>query len=530
MIQRKTQTPRYWQDELRIDERDLEAIYQVFLEDERPRSLGELALVVIEERCRREEEELARELEKGKLYQPRDGYKVGERLVFPALAFAVGTVVGVREGHNPEYGTFKVIQVELEGDGVREFAAELEAPHALNLREGQQFPWEGTMTLAPDALYTRYGDVVAKKLAVAMEQSGDFVHFRDLWLPKMVLADVHVGHLNIAEAMLDVRGEALSPEQLLEEIELPAEVRRETQVFSLNVALAGDKRFVDVGDAKGVRWFLRRMLPEAVFEPPIWLRYEELSYDQSVLSNELLILDRELSDELSPFDAPPAVLGMEGVEVTLTYPHRRGGTLPLNQQTRFLFPVGGETSSCTMVRFVDRAGGEEFPGWVVYPYRYVYGLGEWYDRHELLAGALVRLERTDDPYTVAIDFIPRRMRGEWVRVATLDESGQVVFEMKKRPVAFEYDELMVVDEEEPGELLKASLRDRSLTEVVLALFPELAKLNPQGTVHGKTLYSAVNMVRRCPPGPIFVELLRQPYFISVGNGYWKLDAEALKRR
>jgi len=55
------------------------------------------------------------------------------------------------------------------------------------------------------------------------------------------------------------------------------------------------------------------------------------------------------------------------------------------------------------------------------------------------------------------------------------------------------------------------------------IFPELAKLNPQGTVHAKTLYSAVNVVRRCPPGPIFNELSTHACFIPMGHGYWTYD-------
>jgi hypothetical protein len=55
------------------------------------------------------------------------------------------------------------------------------------------------------------------------------------------------------------------------------------------------------------------------------------------------------------------------------------------------------------------------------------------------------------------------------------------------------------------------------------LVPELAKLNPQGTVHTKTIYSAVNMLRRCPPGPILAELISRPAFVSVGGGYWRFD-------
>jgi hypothetical protein len=48
----------------------------------------------------------------------------------------------------------------------------------------------------------------------------------------------------------------------------------------------------------------------------------------------------------------------------------------------------------------------------------------------------------------------------------------------------------------------------------------LAKLSGAGHVHAKTLYSAVNILRRIPPGPVFAEVVTHPAFKAVGNGYW----------
>jgi hypothetical protein len=55
------------------------------------------------------------------------------------------------------------------------------------------------------------------------------------------------------------------------------------------------------------------------------------------------------------------------------------------------------------------------------------------------------------------------------------------------------------------------------------VFPSLAKLNPQETVHTKTLYSAINMVRRVPSGPLFADLIKHPAFRPVGDHYWYFD-------
>ncbi len=61
------------------------------------------------------------------------------------------------------------------------------------------------------------------------------------------------------------------------------------------------------------------------------------------------------------------------------------------------------------------------------------------------------------------------------------------------------------------------------------VFRELAKVNPQASVHAKSLYSAVNVIRRLPPGPIFAELVTHSYYEHVGDLYWKLNESEWKR-
>ena len=61
----------------------------------------------------------------------------------------------------------------------------------------------------------------------------------------------------------------------------------------------------------------------------------------------------------------------------------------------------------------------------------------------------------------------------------------------------------------------------TLSTLMADVFPSLAGLTPQNTVHAKTLYSAVNMLRRVPPGPIFAELIRNTAFKAVGDHYWQ---------
>jgi hypothetical protein len=68
--------------------------------------------------------------------------------------------------------------------------------------------------------------------------------------------------------------------------------------------------------------------------------------------------------------------------------------------------------------------------------------------------------------------------------------------------------------------LRAEEHQRPLADLLRDVFPQLARLSPQGTVHSKTLYSAMNILRRIPPGPLFTELVVHPSFKAVGDGYW----------
>ena len=108
MIQRKTQNPAYWGEEFTITPDDLQYLSTVLVEDELPRSAEDLGRALILDRCRQEEALIERAMSRGTPYQPKRSYKVGEQVVFPALSFRAAKVVGVRPGHNPEYGSFQV--------------------------------------------------------------------------------------------------------------------------------------------------------------------------------------------------------------------------------------------------------------------------------------------------------------------------------------------------------------------------------------------------------------------------------------
>jgi hypothetical protein len=521
VIQRATQTPEYWGSAFSVIEEDLEHLLNLFFEDELPRSDDELALALVRRRCQREEAAVSRELAKGALYQPKNVYEPGQRLVFPALDYVVGNIVAVRDGHNPEYGPFQVIHVQFDGDIEREFAANFPYPHRLNEASAGTLPdTSGSALRSSEDLYHTYGAHVREKLAEALGQRSEFVWLFGKWFPAGLVADVNIGHLNLAEAVLDVAGGGPLPtEKLLHDVGLPREINQRLQEFSLNYALYKDERFDEVGPTGEVLWFLRRLEPQEVLNPPRRLMYEPISYHPEMLDQALLRIERELDDEhsdLSAPDEPP-----DEVTFTLIYPHRRAGSVPLSPTIATLFPTG--RTHRIRFTFEDARSGQRWPGWVVREHHYAFGLDLWYEANDVPVGGLINLRRSDEPGVVLVDLESRRPKREWVRVATVKDN-RLTFEMLKRQMMCEYDELMVIGVDnlkavdELAERLEA--QHRSVADLIQDLFPQLARLSPQGTVNSKTLYSAVNLVRRVPPGPLLAELVMHPSLRPVGDGYW----------
>lgn len=521
MIQRKTQNPDYWGNEFAVTPDDLQYLSMLLVEEELPRSAEELGRALVLYRCQQEEMLIERAMSKGTPYQPKRSYEKGEQVVFPSLGYRVGEVTGIRPGHNPEYGQFQVIQVKLESGNKLEFASELMADHPLN-REPQAVVVEDADLLSPEELVELYGAQVGNKLEKSLESEPDFTRLAGKWFPKDLLVEVNVGHLNLAEAVLDMSGGGPLPTQdLLGDLELPEEITPQLRSFSLNYALQEDERFDEVGPAGEVLWFLRRLEPEAVQSVPVYLQYKPPQYDPALLTSEMAAMEHQLDDEWSNLDTSAETTGP--VTIVLTYPHWKSGTVQLSRQLARVFPTG--RTHRIRFTFVDGDTDEEMPGWVVRENRYVYGLGEWYNKHDVLVGTYLELERGKKPGTVMIRPAGRRPRREWIRIA-LPVEGRLTFEMRKQRIACDYDDLMIVAEDDTQAMEKvwidAHKQGLSLSQLVADIFPELAKLSPQGTVHAATLYSAINVVMRTPPGPLLAELVTNETYAPVGDNYWVL--------
>ncbi len=61
-------------------------------------------------------------------------------------------------------------------------------------------------------------------------------------------------------------------------------------------------------------------------------------------------------------------------------------------------------------------------------------------------------------------------------------------------------------------------RAPSIFDLVDETAPQLMGLSTRGVVHVKTIYSAINLVHRTPPGPVFAAVLANPRFQEVGDG------------
>jgi hypothetical protein len=402
LTQRKTQTSTYWQEQFVVDTDDVEHLYSLLLEGNQPQPIENLALAVVQRHCQQEEMDIRAELQRGTLYQPKDSYKVGEQLVFPRFDYAAGTVVGQRSGHSPQYGDFKVIQVEFEGNGgVKEFAAAFPHSHSLNLDEGQSLA-EAEGLASPQELYESYQKPIHANLQAVLEKNDEFIKFRGYWFLKGLLVPIHDGHLNIAEAAIDINDKPLPVEALLKDLDLPADIPSETQAISLNFALYSDDRFENVGPKGQVLWYLTRLEPPEVPYMPTPLESCDLPFDLKRFDNELRRLVGEIDDEATdPELIRPPITDAETVVITLNYPHRRAGTLPITPKTADFFPEADDHH--VRITIIDRKSGQEMPGWVVSENRYVAGLSEWYNRNQLPVGAYISLYGTDDPLRVEID-------------------------------------------------------------------------------------------------------------------------------
>jgi hypothetical protein len=241
-------SPDFWQS-FTPSSHDLERVEETLFERSVPQPITDLAEIVIHGRLQDEAAKRQDNDTTVSVYQPKQSYEVNQRVRFSALGNALATVVAVRPGENESLGAFNVIRVRLDRGGEREFAADYHGDHPLN---ADALPAGTTNALT-------YVGVVARALSQRLAQLPDYVAFGDVWFRRDLLPEVNVSHLIIAEAVIDVAGEAQSTPALLKEVELTGDDPA-TRAFALNVALAHDaeRRFVNAGSPSAPCWALRQ--------------------------------------------------------------------------------------------------------------------------------------------------------------------------------------------------------------------------------------------------------------------------------
>lgn len=516
----------YWQS-LEIKQQDIEFLYNYLLEKETPLPSSDLAAALIAERIRIEKKHLKEKQQKiGDIYLPEKTYTVGDKLQFPAMKWISGEVTAVREGNNPEMEGLAVLTVALEDGESKQFAANL-PEHKLNKVSNNDEDADGAN---PEVVINSFGEEITAKLEVILDENKDLVRIGGNWFPKSLLISFNVGHLNLAEAVLDMYGGGpLQVEDLLEQIDIETDDPPELVQFSMNYALQEDPRFDEVGPRGIVKWFLNRLEPDYVREKPIQLNYTPVEYDRSILTDDMLIAEQSLDDELTIPD-PEYMHRDKGKEVTVTlnYPHWRMGTLPLTAFTRPFFPTAIETPRVKFT-LIDE-DDEEISAWVVRPYNYIYGLREWYEAKELMPGSIIHIRPGAQPGEVLIKPEKKRSNREWMRTLLIGTDGGIVFAMLKQTITANFNERMAIavpSTEVLDELWKRRVNNQKpMKKVMVETMQELVKLNPMGQVHAVELYAAMNCIYRCPPGAVFSLLASSPEFAPVGDLYYRLSDES----
>jgi hypothetical protein len=513
----------YWK-QLEITQKDIEFLYSFLLEEETPLPSGTLAEALIKERVRIERLSLQKKQQQnGEFYLPESVYSVGDKIQFPALNWIAGEVTAVREGNSPELPELKVMTVKLENGSSSQFAFNI-ADHKLNLKNTAE---NDDSVDEEEAIINTYGAEITEKLDIILEENKDIVRIGENWFPKSLLIEFNIGHLNLAEAVLDMHsGGPLTVEALLDQIEVTTDDPAELVQFSMNYALQEDPRFDEVGPHGIVQWFLNRLEPEFVRERPIELIENPTEYDRSSMTEDMLIAEQRIDDELvDPFPEHSRRETGKEIAIALNYPHWRVGSIPLTAYTRTFFPTAIETPRVKFT-LIDEEG-EEISAWVVRPYNYIYGLREWFEEKELIPGSLIRIKPGKRPGEVLIAPDPKRTNREWMKTLLIGADGGIVFAMLKQTISANFNERMAIaipSTDILDDLWQNRLSNpRPSKNIMREIMGELAKLNSQGHVHAVELYAAMNCITRCSPGMVFSLLASSPDFAAVGDLYYRLS-------
>ncbi len=504
----KTLSPHYWTHEFSVGSQKLDFLYSELAEGTLgvPTPFDQLAISLIRECQDTENRQVQNLLERGTLYKPSEQYAVGQVLVFTALDFRAGTILDIRPGYNPEHGEFDVLQVAMEEpEEILEFAACLATDHSLNALNTSELHADSLMTASE--IHEQFGEEIENQIRLAFQQGDraeEFLEWQGGWLLKDSLVIIDEFSRNVAEAKMFEVNRPVSSQEILDEINLDIRDMNPVLVdLSLEIGLAQDSRFAPVSIAGETRWFTRSLLPAAAQTQPQLLQPVPINYQFSPLDGTLLQLEDDLQDEWSERQNVSESPGFASVH--LLYPHWQNGTLPVTFQVEQLLELPNSAMAQFEIR--DPLHGNHMSCWYVPAGRYICGLAEYYRAHNIPVGARLRLERQADG-TLDLNFHRRRGRREWMHFLDVQNGVlQCLLEKSKVNIGCEYHPQLLVTTESEEAL--AQFRDENadlkLFLLVENLVRELVKI--QGQVHAATVYSAVNVLQRHAPGPVFHALI-----------------------
>lgn len=509
-------------DHFEVTAQDLQFLYNVLLEKERPEDIETLASALISSRIEAEQQVLeAASARRGHVYRPADSYETGERVLFPLFDWRSGEVVAVRPGHNPELSKFSVIDVQMDGGETRSFAAAL-PDHKLNSAPLPAAPGQG-QPLSAAEVSAKYGASVRATLEQALSKSPELVRFGEKWFLRALLANIGPGQLNLAEAALEVaQGGPLTTAEILDQIEIPGKENRELLEFSMSMAMLEDGRFDEVGQPGNPLWFLERMEPEPVRSKPAQLVCDVKLGDDPRVAELEGELDPEVQDELEP-----ALSQSPGDEVALAliYPHWRLGTIPLTDAVLQLLGATTDVDKDkSLISVTDENSGQRFLVWLLPQQRYLYGLSDWYSSNDLIPGSVIRLRAGEAPGELRLSANPRRPTREWIKTVLTSAGDSIEINLQRYSLSTEVDERMayfVADAEAQDQTWSTWQEHRTLQQAIRFVARELVKLSPQAQIHLLEIYAGVNLLRRCPPGAVIATLLDSNWASYLGDLYFR---------
>ena len=511
----------YWQN-FEIEKEDIEFIFNILLEKETPLTTKKIFFELINHRINFKIKELHEKKSKqGNIYLPKNEYQIGEDLVFTAFDSHTGKIESIRKGRNPDYPDLKVIEVQMESGEKRSFASGIE-DHSLN--QVMEI-FENDPNLDPEYVEEKFGEEIRAKLNKSLEENEDLVRIAGNWFPRSLLVDVSVGHLNIAEAVLEeADGGPMGTLDLMEQVELKSDANQKLLEFSFDLALQEDNRFDEVGPAGETLWFLYEMEPENVKQVPVYLKYNLEKATHDGLEKYLELFEGNVFDELDAWDS--SIKSESKISISLLFPHWRSGTLPLSRSLQEMFPTAYEAPRVKFT-FVDKSGKESFSGWEVRSHKYIFGLKAWYKQNEFMPGSLITVEKGKKPGEILVSFQKSRQNKEWLKTILVGSDQGIVFAMLKHPISTDFNERMALaipDVDALDEIWAKNVYGKEeMGKTVMRIMRELSKLNPQGQVHAQELYAALNLIRRCPPSLVLESLLNNESISHLGDLYFRIE-------